>query len=274
VAKAASGADRILVGDHTCSVFLIGLQRELRGSSWAAASTVTQHLRIRKEPAEIEALRSAADAVDRVLARVPNEVAFAGRTEAEVAVDLRRMTLEEGHEVAEFAIVAAGSNGASPHHDPGHGVIEPGDLVVCDFGGRFDGYFSDVTRTFSVGEATPAQVEVHSVVAAASEAGRATVAPGVPCREVDRATRRVVVDAGFGDYFIHRTGHGIGLEVHEHPYLVETNELPLQPGMTFSIEPGIYLPGRFGVRIEDIAACTDEGTDSLNQADRSLLVVG
>lgn len=274
VAKAASGADKILVGDHTWSVFLIGLQRELAGSSWAPASTITRHLRSRKDAAEIEALRSAAHAVDRVLARVPGEVVFAGRTELAIADDLRRMTVEEGHEVAEFAIVASGPNGASPHHEPGERALEVGDLVICDFGGRFDAYFSDVTRTFSVGTPTNEQVEVHEVVLEANQAGRDAVATGVRCEGVDRATRKVVADAGYGDAFIHRTGHGIGLEVHEHPYLVEGNDAPLETGMAFSIEPGIYLPGRLGVRIEDIAVCTGEGIDLLNQADRGLVEVG
>jgi Xaa-Pro aminopeptidase len=273
VAKAASGSERIVVGDHTWSVFLIGLQGELPESSWAAASTLTRHLRIIKEPAEIEALRFAAHAVDRVLARIRGEVGFAGRNEADVAGDVRRMTVEEGHDVADFAIVASGPNGASPHHEPGRRVVETGDLVVCDFGGRYRGYFSDVTRTFVVGEPSREQAEVHSVVAAANEAARAMVAPGVACQEVDRAARQVVEDAGYGDHFIHRTGHGIGLEVHEHPYLVEGNELVLQPGMTFSIEPGVYLPDRFGVRVEDIAACAGEGSDVLNQADRGLVSV-
>lgn len=274
VAKAASGSEQIMIGDHTWSVFLIAMLRELPGVTWAPASTLTKHLRMRKDGAEIVALRSAAHAVDRVLARVPGEVAFAGRTESEIADDLRRMTTDEGHQIASFAIVASGPNGASPHHSPGDRIVGPGDLIICDFGGSFDGYCSDVTRTFSVGEPSGEQAEVHSVVAAANETARATVAPGVPCEDVDRAARKVIDDAGYGEWFIHRTGHGIGLEVHEHPYLVEGNQLPLEPGMTFSIEPGIYLPGRFGVRIEDIVACSDSGIDELNQADRSLIVVG
>jgi Xaa-Pro aminopeptidase len=273
-AKAASGSDRILVGDHLWSVFLIGLQDELPGVWWGPASPLTRELRMRKEPGEIEALRAAAHGVDRVLARIPQEVSFSGRTEAQVSADLRAMTVEEGHQVAMFGIVASGPNGASPHHEPGQRLIEPGDLVVCDFGGRFDGYHSDVTRTFAVGDATEEQAEVHAVVAAANAAGHAVVAPGVPCQEVDRAARKVVDDAGFGEWFVHRTGHGIGLEVHEHPYMVEGNELSLEPGMTFSIEPGVYLPDRFGVRIEDIVACSETGIDDLNQADRSLIVVG
>jgi Xaa-Pro aminopeptidase len=274
VAKATSGSERVLVADHTWSVFLIGLQKELPRAAWSAASTLTKELRMRKDPGEIQALRSAAHGVDAVLARVPVEVVFAGRAEADVANDLRRMTVEEGHREAMFAIVASGPNGASPHHEPGKRVIEPGDLVICDFGGRYRGYFSDVTRTFSIGEPTDEQAEVHSVVLAANAAGHAAVGPGVPCQEIDRAARQVIEEAGYGDYFIHRTGHGIGLETHEHPYMVEGNDLPLEPGMTFSIEPGIYLPGRFGVRIEDIAACAEDGIDDLNQADRTLVVVG
>lgn len=274
VAMAASGSERLLIGDHTWSAFLVGLVEELPDASWAPASTLTKQLRMRKEVSEIEALRSAAHGVDRVLSRVIGEVAFAGRTEAEVSNDLRRMTVEEGHEVAMFAIVASGPHGASPHHEAAERVIEAGDLVICDFGGRYDGYFSDVTRTFSVGEPSAEQVEVHAIVVAANAAGHAAVAPGVPCQEIDRAARAVIDDAGYGEFFIHRTGHGIGLETHEHPYLVDGNELPLEPGMTFSIEPGIYLPGRLGVRIEDISACTEDGIDDLNQADRSLAVVG
>ncbi|HSM44516.1 MAG TPA: M24 family metallopeptidase, partial [Acidimicrobiia bacterium] len=174
----------------------------------------------------------------------------------------------------EFGIVASGPNGASPHHHGGDWVIEDGDVVVCDFGGRLDGYFSDSTRTFVVGDARAEQAEVHEVVEAANQAGRDAVAPGVPCQEVDRAARRVIEDAGYGEFFIHRTGHGIGLEVHEHPYMVEGNDLPLEPGMTFSIEPGIYLPGSFGVRIEDIVVCTDDGAESLNRSDRGPVAVG
>jgi Xaa-Pro aminopeptidase len=218
-------------------------------------------------------LRSAASAVDRALGRVPAELRFSGRTEIEVARELQTMTVEEGHDVAMFAIVGAGANGASPHHEPGKRVIAPGDLVVCDFGGRHNLYSSDVTRTFSVGGPSSEQEEVHQVVLAASEAARAAVGPGVTCQEIDRSARRVVEEAGFGELFIHRTGHGIGLEVHEHPYIVEGNDTPLEEGMTFSIEPGVYLPGSFGVRIEDIVACGASGVDELNRADRSLLIV-
>jgi len=207
------------------------------------------------------------------MARIPAEVVFSGRTETEVARQLAAMTLEEGHEAVEFTIVASGPNGASPHHTASDKVIQAGDMVVCDFGGQWDGYFSDSTRTFVVGDPSDQQREVHGVVEAAQRKGRETAGPGVPCQEVDRATRHVIVDAGYGDFFIHRTGHGIGLEVHEHSYLVEGNETPLEPGMAFSIEPGIYLPGEFGVRIEDIAVCMPEGIEVLNNAERALVSV-
>jgi Xaa-Pro aminopeptidase len=270
VAKRTSSASRVAIGDHTWSAFLVELQSEMPGVKWSAASSLTKQLRMRKEPGEIELLRAAAEAVDRVLARVPLEIRFSGRSERDVARDFLEMTVSEGHDVASFAIIASGPNGASPHHEPNDRVIDEGDLVVCDFGGRIGGYFSDATRTFSVGEPSSRHREVHRLVLAANEAGRAAVAPGVACQEIDQAARRVITEAGYGDYFIHRTGHGIGLEVHEHPYMVEGNDLVLEPGMTFSVEPGIYLPGEFGVRIEDIVACGSSEVDDLNRADRRL----
>lgn len=273
VADACKGAQVAGLGDHTWSVFMMRLQDHLDGVKWQPASTYTASLRMIKDEHEVEALRAAAHGVDRVLARVPGAVRFGGRTELDVARDLKRMAEEEGHDDADFAIVASGPNGASPHHDPGRRVIQGGETVVCDFGGRVDGYHSDVTRTFVVGEPTSEMAEVHSVVLEANRAGRAAVRPGAACQQIDRAARQVITGAGYGDYFIHRTGHGIGLEVHEHPYMVEGNEQVLQPGMAFSIEPGIYLPGRFGVRIEDIAVCDPSGIDELNRAPRELVSV-
>lgn len=274
LASALAEPSRVAVGDHMWSVFLTRFQKVWTRAEWLPASDLTRTLRIRKDQAETELLREAAHGVDRVMARIPGEVGFAGRTESDVARDLADLTVEEGHDQAAFTIVASGENGASPHHHPGERMMGDGDMVVCDFGGRRGGYFSDSTRTFIVGTPTQHQVEVHSVVAAANEAGRGAVAPGVRCEEIDRAVRAVIVEAGYGDYFIHRTGHGIGLEVHEHPYMVEGNDLPLEAGMTFSVEPGIYLPGQFGVRIEDIVVCTADGGDSLNLSDRGLVPVG
>lgn len=261
---------RVAVGDHMWSIFLIGLQRKWADASWLPASSLTRGLRLRKDAEEVELLRRAAHGVDRVMARIPTEVRFSGRSERDIAADLAQMTVEEGHETAAFTIVASGPNGASPHHDAGERVIEEGDLVVCDFGGRWGGYYSDSTRTFVVGDPTRAQREVHEIVLAANEAGRSAVHPGAPCQEVDRAARSVIDGAGYGEFFIHRTGHGIGLAVHEHPYIVEGNALALEDGMAFSVEPGVYLSGRFGVRIEDVVVC---GLGSLNESERGLVSV-
>jgi Xaa-Pro aminopeptidase len=228
---------------------------------------------MRKDPEEIATLRAAGQGVDRVLARAVKEIRFAGRSELQVARDFAILIVEEGHEVSSFTIVGSGPNSASPHHEPGLRVMQPGDLVVCDFGGRLGGYYSDVTRTFSIGDPGSEEVEVHALVEEANRVSRSVVGPGVPCQEVDRWARSVIASAGHGRHFIHRTGHGIGLDVHEHPYMVEGNDLVLQPVMTFSVEPGIYIPGRFGVRIEDIVVCTDRGVDELNHADRSLSIV-
>jgi Xaa-Pro aminopeptidase len=183
------------------------------------------------------------------------------------------MTIEEGHQVASFAIVASGPNGASPHHDAGDRVIEIGDAVVIDFGGTVDGYGSDTTRNFSVGEPSSEYRRAFAVLEEAQAAAVAAVCPGTPAQDVDRTARRIIREAGYGDYFVHRTGHGIGLDTHEHPYIVEGNELALEQGMTFSIEPGIYLPGRFGMRIEDIVAVTEDGVERLNRSDRGLIAV-
>jgi Xaa-Pro aminopeptidase len=179
----------------------------------------------------------------------------------------------EGTERVNFAIVASGPNAASPHHEPGDRVIAPGDSLVCDFGGTLDGYCSDITRTFAVGDPTDEVAKAYEVLHRAQEAAFAAAAPGVAAEAVDAAARSVIADAGYGEYFIHRTGHGIGLEEHEDPYLVAGNTEPLEPGMAFSIEPGIYVPGRFGMRIEDIVVVTSAGAERLNNAPRELNVL-
>ncbi len=269
-----SNPGKVAVGDHMWAVFVTRFIEEWPESNWVPASSITHKMRMLKDSTEIDYLRRAAQAVDRVMDRIPKEVQFEGRTEARVARDLAELTVAEGHDSAEFTIVASGPNSSSPHHHPGDRVISDGDVVVADFGGRWRGYFSDSTRTFVVGEADARQLEVHEAVLEANRAGRAAVRPGVLCQEVDRAARSMIAEAGFGDRFIHRTGHGIGLEVHEHPYIVEGNDCPLEPGMAFSVEPGVYLPGRLGVRIEDIVVCVSDGVESLNQADRGLVSVG
>jgi Xaa-Pro aminopeptidase len=181
--------------------------------------------------------------------------------------------LEGGHERANFAIVAAGENAASPHHDPSGRVIAPGDVVLCDFGGTMRGYCSDITRMFVVGDADPEVREAYAVLVEAQEAGVRAATVGARCEDVDAAARRVITDAGYGDYFVHRTGHGIGTEAHEDPYVVAGNATRLVPGHAFSVEPGIYLPGRFGLRLEDIVVATDAGPERLNHAARDLATV-
>ncbi|MFN8026232.1 MAG: M24 family metallopeptidase, partial [Acidimicrobiia bacterium] len=202
---------------------------------------------------------------------------FSGRSEAELSREIVERMLAAGHERANFAIVATGPNGASPHHEPTDRVIAPGDVVLCDFGGTMDGYCSDITRMFVVGEAgVPVDPEARAVydeLAAEQEAGVQAGAPGVACEAVDAATRAVIADAGYGEWFVHRTGHGIGTEEHEDPYIVAGNTLPLTPGHAYSVEPGIYLPGRFGMRLEDIVVCTPAGPERLTRAPRDLAVV-
>jgi Xaa-Pro aminopeptidase len=269
VARRCGGARRLAVGDTTWALFLLALQGRLPGTSFVAASTLTRELRMRKEAGEVDLLRRAGAAVDRVVARLDG-AHFSGKTERELSAEVAAMVVEEGHEAATFSIVASGPNGASPHHEAGDRVIQPGDAVVLDFGGRLQGYHSDITRTFFVGDPPLRFQEVYAVVRAAQEAGVAAAGPGVPAQNVDRAARRVITKAGFGPFFMHRTGHGIGLEEHEAPYVVEGNAEALEPGMAFSVEPGIYLSGEFGVRIEDIVAVTPDGAEPLNEAPHDL----
>jgi len=264
----------IAVDDRMWAAFVLRLQRALPDRELRPASEITAPLRSRKESGEIEALRSVAAAADRTYGRARDAV-FLGRSEREVASDLARLLRDEGHEEVSFTIVASGPNGASPHHEAGDRRIAAGDAVVLDFGGTRDAYCSDITRTVHVGRGPEPEVQrVHDVVRRAQEAAYAAAVEGTPASRVDRAARSVIEEAGYGERFVHRTGHGIGLDGHEHPYLVAGNDEPLAPGMTFSLEPGVYIPGRFGVRIEDIVVLSDRGTaEPLNEADRSLAIV-
>jgi Xaa-Pro aminopeptidase len=221
------------------------------------------------ELARLEAAGAAADAVYDEIVRVR----FAGRRETDVAADLAGLLRYHGHEQVDFTVVGSGPNGANPHHEAGDRLIEPGDTVVLDFGGLMFGYGSDTTRTVSVGEARPEVREVHEIVRRAQQAAVDAVRPGVACQDIDRVARKVITEAGYGDHFIHRTGHGIGVTTHEPPYIVEGEGQLLVPGMCFSIEPGIYLAGRFGVRIEDIVTVTGTGVQRLNNTSRALRIV-
>ena len=268
---AGAAAGRLGVGDQLWSAFLLRLQAALPGADFVAASVVTRQLRMRKDPEEVEALARVAAAIDRVVDGLEG-LRWAGRTELELAGELQA-AIRDGHDEVCFTIVGAGPNAASPHHVAARRVIRPGDAVVVDIGGRLDGYCSDTTRTLVVGEPPPGFQEAYTVLHAAQLAGCAAAGPGVPAEAVDAACRQVIAAAGYGEHFIHRTGHGIGLEEHEDPYVVAGNAEPLEPGMTFSVEPGIYLPGRFGARIEDIVTCTDQGGRRLNVTSRDLRVV-
>ncbi|MGZ4132778.1 MAG: M24 family metallopeptidase, partial [Actinomycetota bacterium] len=248
------------------------LQGVLPGARFAPASPVISRLRAVKDDDELDTLRRAGAAADATFGDILT-LPFAGRREQEVAADLARLLVEHGHDRADFTIVASGPNAASPHHEPGDRTIQPGDAVVLDFGGALDGYFSDTTRTVVVGEAPAGFEPVYALVKQAQEAAVEAVRPGVAIQEVDRAARRVIAAGGYGERFIHRTGHGIGLEVHEPPYVIEGDVTVLEPGMTFSVEPGIYLEGRFGVRIEDVVAVTADGADRLNRTTRDLQTV-
>jgi D-alanyl-D-alanine dipeptidase len=265
-------AGRYAVTDQTWASHLLGLGHATADCMFVAAGRALPLLRAVKDDDEIALLRAAGRGADESFAEVV-ETAFAGRRELEVASELERLLRGHGHDRVEFTIVGSGPNGASPHHGAGDRIIEAGDAVVLDFGGRASGYCSDITRTVFVGEPDEEQRRVYDVVRAAQQAAFEAVAPGVPAQDVDRAARGVIADAGYGDRFVHRTGHGIGLEVHEPPYIVEGNETLLIAGMTFSDEPGIYLPGRFGVRIEDQLVVTDAGVERLNEATRETTIV-
>ena len=274
VAELTGPAGTAAVGDQMWARFLVELLPRLRGTAFRRAVDVVGPLRMVKDAAEIDALRAAGAAADRVAAQLhAGEIPLVGRTEAQVSADISARLLAEGHDKVNFAIVAAGENAASPHHHAGDRVIRAGEIVLCDFGGTMAGYCSDTTRCVFTGE-PPAEIAgAYAVLHEAQQASVAVAKVGTPCQNVDRAARQIIADAGFGDHFVHRTGHGIGMEEHEDPYIVEGNERPLVAGHAFSIEPGIYLPGRWGMRLEDIVVATDGGPEALNASDHALVVV-
>ena len=273
VAGLVPGAGSVALDNQMWAEKVLRLRDALPGVQQRLAGEVISPLRMRKSPAEIEALRQAGAAIDRVHANVPNWLR-AGRTEREVGADIAEAIRAEGHATVDFVIVGSGPNGASPHHELSDRVIRPGDPVVVDIGGTTPaGYCSDCTRMYVVGEPSADFVASYEVLRHAQAAAVAHVRPGVTCASVDAAARDIIVEGGFGDLFIHRTGHGIGMQTHEDPYIVQGNELQLEPGMAFSIEPGIYLPGRHGARIEDIVVCVADGVKSLNLRDHELVMV-
>ncbi|MEU0932457.1 aminopeptidase P family protein [Embleya sp. NPDC005971] len=261
------------ISDSAWALHLLGLQEVLPAGGYLPLTRALPMLRAVKDSDELERLAAAGAAADDAFRGIVL-VAFAGRRESEVAADLARLLKEYGHSQVDFTVVGSGPNGANPHHEAGERVIRPGDTVVLDFGGLKDGYGSDTTRTVQVGPDIPDEVRtVHEVVRQAQQQAFEAVRPGVPCQEIDRVARAVITQAGYGEYFIHRTGHGIGLTTHEPPYMIEGEEQVLVPGMCFSIEPGIYLPGRFGVRIEDIVTVTETAGLRFNNTPHELATV-
>jgi Xaa-Pro aminopeptidase len=271
-------APAVAVNDTLWASHLLRLQAALSGARFESASAVTSELRAVKDADEIALLRHAAQAADRVVDQIAGG-RLVGRTEADVARETRDRLIAEGHESADFAIVASGPNASSPHHEASERVIQAGEPIVLDIGGLLDGYASDTTRTLWPTGGDPGRMPDPDFLAAfevlrrAQAAATAAVQPGVPVERIDATAREIISDAGYGPNFIHRTGHGIGLEVHEHPYLVAGNAQPLRTGMAFSVEPGIYLDGRWGMRLEDIVVCGPGGPDSLNRSSLDLRVV-
>ena len=276
VASLVGGSQSLAISDRTWATFLLRLQRAVPGANWGLSSSITGPLRAVKDQGEIEALAAASAAADRVAAQLlGGEIPLIGRTERQVSDDIGRRLIAEGHQRVNFAIVGSGPNSASPHHDAGRRVVQAGEAVVCDFGGTMNGYCSDITRTVWTGTREPVGEfkELYDLLQRAQAAAVESATVGTPAEGVDSAAREIIARGGFGDAFIHRTGHGIGLEEHEDPYIVAGNDQPLVPGHAFSVEPGIYLDGRFGARIEDIVVATDTGPLSLNAVSHDLAIV-
>ncbi|ACY97889.1 peptidase M24 [Thermomonospora curvata DSM 43183] len=272
VARRLPAARAVGVADRMWAVMALRFQEAMPQARQVPAGRVMGRLRARKSPAEIAALREAGAAIDRVHRQVP-ALLKAGRTEREVGRDIAEAIVAEGHAKVDFVIVASGPNAASPHHELSDRVIGPGEPVVIDIGGTMpSGYCSDETRNYCIGEPPAAYTAYYQVLRRAQQAACRAVRPGVTPEQVDAAAREVIAEAGYGEFFIHRTGHGIGLETHEEPYIVAGNTRPLEPGMAFSVEPGIY-PGEHGARIEDIVVCTEDGFESVNHVERDLIVV-
>jgi Xaa-Pro aminopeptidase len=270
---------RLAVSDRCWASHLLELERSIPQARWLTAREVVGPLRAVKDAQEVAVLRAAGKAADAVAEALQGgEIALVGRSEADVSTEISARLAAEGHDRVNFAIVASGPNSASPHHQAGRRVIGRGEVVVCDFGGSLRlgdgvGYCSDITRTVVTGKPDPEFLELFGVLHFAQAAAVAAAVVGTPCEQVDHAGRELINAAGYGKAFIHRIGHGIGIEEHEDPYIVAGNPTPLVAGHAFSVEPGIYLSGRFGARIEDIVIATDAGPLACNQADHFLAVV-
>ena len=273
VSATVGTAGNVGLDDHMWAVKVLALRDAMPGARQHPAGRILAQLRMRKSAEEVAALARAGAAIDLVHEQVPH-LLRAGRTEREVGRDIAALILEAGHVSADFVIVASGPNGASPHHEVSDRVLMDGDPVVVDIGGTMpDGYCSDETRTYALGNPGEEYLRAYAALQRAQSEAVAAVRPGVPCEEVDAVARNLLTAEGLGEVFIHRTGHGIGLETHEEPYIVAGNALPLEPGMAFSVEPGFYVEGRWGARIEDIVVCDDTGPRLMNHRPRELVIV-
>lgn len=276
VARALRGSGTepvtVAVTDSMTALHLLPLA-EVLGAVPVLATEVLRKLRMIKDASEVDALRKAGAAIDRVHARVP-EFLKPGRTEADVAADIAEAIVAEGHSEVAFIIVGSGPNGADPHHECSDRELQVGDIVVVDIGGPYaPGYNSDSTRTYSLGEPDAEVARRYAVLQRAQAEAVSAVRPGISAEAVDAAARDVLAGEGLAEWFVHRTGHGIGLSVHEEPYIVAGNEITLEPGMAFSVEPGIYFPGKWGARIEDIVIVTEDGVEPVNRRPHDLVVV-
>ena len=266
-------APKISVSDQIWGVFLVRLANAIPSAELQEGGDLIKHLRMTKDEAELENLRLASSAADRAWNEFIETAQIAGKSEREAATILSGLRRKHGLDVPTIGICASGPNSAAPHHITGDRIIQKGDTVIFDFGGSYNHYRADVTRTVHIGEPDDEYRRVYQIVLDANQAAYEVIRPGIPCQEVDRVARKVITDAGYGEYFIHRVGHGIGIDGHEEPYLVEGNTLSLEAGMVFSDEPGIYIPGEFGVRIEDSVVVTEDGGEKINHCRRELTIM-
>jgi len=276
VATALTGSVRVAIGDTTWTRFTIELLKRMPSIDLLRANPITSQLRSIKSTEELERLQQAASAVDKIAYRLQNgQIELIGKTEREISEELGRQIISEGHSKVNFAIVAAGENAASPHHEAGERRIQKSEIVLCDFGGTMYGddgvgYCSDVTRCVWTGNPPQEFVEMYGVLQEAQRKQVQEATHGTPAQQVDRVGRQIISAAGYGEFFVHRTGHGIGVEAHEEPYIVEGNIDPIRSGNVFSIEPGIYIPQKWGIRLEDIVAVTESGPLPLNTVNHDL----
>jgi len=262
----------IAIGDQLHALFLLRIQEALPAANYLPGNAITARLRMIKTPDEVANLRAAAEGADASLAALFSQPLLE-MTELDVIRFLHQQLLVNGHESVGNGIIGAGPNGASPHHKTSDRPLQMGDAVVVDFGGGLNGYRSDMTRTFQIGQPAAEFRDIYQITYDAQQLAFEAVKPGVAAQEIDRVARDYITKHGYGEQFLHRTGHGIGLDGHEYPYIVHGDETILEQGMTFSLEPGIYLAGKYGVRIEDIVVVTADGAERLNQYPREMQIV-